>query len=154
MTARRSAFCEQEKRIHSKSFDELGNGAEEPRTQGPLVLIIDDDPDVADATAMLLDVMGYRTLVAADATGAREQLARSKDAPKAIICDLHLSRGCNGVDALREVRAAANRTIPAILVTGDTTSSTAGLLQDVEACHLLSKPADTDELLRLLRSFL
>lgn len=118
------------------------------------MLIIDDDPDVADATAMLLDVMGYRTLVAADASAAREQLARSKDAPKAVICDLHLSRGTNGVDALREVRAALNRTIPAILVTGDTSSSTAGLLEGVEACHLLSKPADTDELLRLLRSFL
>lgn len=121
---------------------------EETAASGALILIVDDDEEVAAATSLLLEIVGYRTLTAADAVSARERLAGT--VPQAVICDFHLRRGETGVDAIRGIRAAARSQVPAILVTGDTSGSVAEHLEGLEGCRLLSKPVDTDELLRLL----
>lgn len=126
--------------------------ADETTASNALILIIDDDNEVAEATAMLLEIVGYRTLIAADAVVARERLASAGGAPNAIICDFHLSRGTSGIDAIRDIRTALQAQVPAVLVTGDTSASVAERLKALETCHLLSKPVDTDELLQLLQS--
>jgi two-component system, sensor histidine kinase len=114
-----------------------------------VVLVIDDEPAVADATAMLLEVFGYRTLLASGITEALERVRTSVQAPDVMISDFHLGAE-TGEGAIEAVRQAIGRTIPAVLITGDTSTAGATLADGIAACELLSKPVDSDRLLEVL----
>ena len=120
-----------------------------------LILVIDDDRGVADATVMLLASAGFESVSAAGAAEAIEAL-NSRNGPGLglLICDYHLSDGQNGVDAIREIRARTDPRVPAILVSGDTSSSITQLLDELELCHLLRKPVDAEALLDLSQRML
>ena len=118
--------------------------------RGGSVLVIDDDEAVADATAMLLDVLGFDVTVANGIDHARARLLDGMPVPSLILCDFRLDGGETGVDAIRMVRDAAQICVPAVLVSGDTSFSTREALQGIENCHLLCKPVDEDELLGLI----
>lgn len=115
------------------------------------VLVIDDDTAVADATAMLLDASGFAAVVS-DGTGRARELALESP-PGLLVCDYHLS-GENGIDAIQALREASGRSIPAVLISGDTSASILDAVGSIEDCHLLSKPVDTDELLGLVARLL
>jgi two-component system, sensor histidine kinase len=122
---------------------------------GHLVLVVDDEPAVADATAMLLGVMGFDVIVAADSEQANRRLLERARTPNLLICDFHLDRGETGIDAIRAIRETAQQSVPAILVSGDTSSAMPKALQRIDGgCHLLSKPVDADELLDLVARLL
>jgi two-component system, sensor histidine kinase len=127
-----------------------------PRIQaqprGGVVLVIDDEPAVADATAMLLEVFGYRTLLADSIAEALERVRTAGQAPDVMISDYHLGVE-TGAAAIQAVREAIGRTIPAVLITGDTSTATGTLADRIEACELLSKPVDSDRLLEVLAKF-
>lgn len=115
------------------------------------VLVIDDEQAVADATAMLLEVVGFDVVVAGSAAQARELLVeRGGRSPSVLLCDFRLSRGESGVDAVRVVRADIGRTVPAIVVSGDTSSALQQALRGIDGCHVLSKPVNADELIELV----
>lgn len=65
------------------------------------VLVVDDDPDVRDSLAQLLNLGGYDVAAAEDGVGALFQLSRST--PDAIVSDLHMPR-MSGVALLSEIR--------------------------------------------------
>lgn len=111
------------------------------------VLVLDDNPAVADATGMLLEAVGHAVVVAADLTQAR-QLAAGK-ALNLLICDYHLGSSENGVDAIRALREASGFDVPAILVSGDTSSKVLTSVESVPKCHILTKPFDADQLVSL-----
>lgn len=118
------------------------------RTRGNgTVLVLDDDAAVADATVMLLDAMGFAAIVAADLAEARQRVLEAS--PSLLICDYHLGHGANGIDAIHALRAEGASNVPAILVSGDTSSALLDAIEAVDGCHVLSKPVDTDELLEL-----
>jgi PAS domain S-box-containing protein len=121
---------------------------------GGLVLVVDDDSAVADATALLLGTMDLEVMVAAGADHARRTLLERGVEPRLLICDYHLGTASNGVDAIAAIRGACGREIPAILVSGDTSSAIASRLEAVTRCHLLSKPVDADELMSLVERLL
>ena len=58
----------------------------------------------------------------------------------------------NGVDLVRAARQRTGRTIPAILVTGDTSPRAAGT--GIEKLQGLNKPIDVEELLASIRKLL
>jgi len=116
------------------------------------VLVIDDDQEVADATAMLLEVLGFDVVVATGIEMACSKLLNGSSMPGLILCDFRLDGGDNGLDAIQSVRDTAQRCVPAILVSGDTSFAARETLQGVENCHLLSKPVDADELLERIDS--
>jgi DNA-binding NtrC family response regulator len=119
-----------------------------------LILVVDDEPAVADATRMMLELEGHEVLVAANIGDVRRLVPDESSAPDVIVSDFHLSRDTTGIDAVRTVRAAAQRTIPAILVTGDTSSHMAVVKSQLPKCHVLSKPIDVDALLDHIQAFL
>lgn len=119
-----------------------------------LILVIDDEPAVADATRMMLELEGHEVLVAASIDDVRTLVPDASAAPDVIVSDFHLSRDTTGIDAVCTAREAAQRTIPAIIVTGDTSSHMAVVRSQLPKCLVLSKPIDVEALLDHLQSFL
>jgi hypothetical protein len=66
--------------------------------------------------------------------------------PDLIVSDFHLGSSLTGIDVIRELRALAGVTIPAILVTGDTSPRLANAENAVNL-DILSKPVDAAEFL-------
>ena len=81
------------------------------------ILIVDDDPSVADTFARLLKLEGFRVTTALDPAVGLE-LADSLR-PQAIILDMRMPI-VSGIQFLREVRARPHLVhIPVAIVTGD-----------------------------------
>jgi PAS domain S-box-containing protein len=117
--------------------------------EGTSVLIIDDDPAVAHATALLLSSLRADSVVASGAEAALKSLREGAEPPAILICDFHLGPSETGADAIRAIRRALGVQVPAIVVSGDTSRRVSDELLGLKCCHLLSKPVDTDELLNL-----
>jgi PAS domain S-box-containing protein len=130
-----------------------GSARRPPAKTGGTILIVDDDEAVARATAMFLQVVGFETAVAGSVAAAHERLAET-GAPDLIICDYHLADGANGIDAITAIRETAARPIPAVLITGDTSAGLIEAIQSVDACDVLSKPVDTNDLVARVRAVL
>lgn len=107
----------------------------------PIVLLIDDDQDVADAMQMLLQSYGFECYRAAGRDSALAML-ESGLTPGLVLCDYRLP-GVNGIEVIRQVRGALNIAVPSILVTGDTGMTE--MPADLEHCALLHKPVDVDQ---------
>ena len=120
--------------------------AEQPGPAGGLVVLVEDDVAVANAWALLLEADGYRVATAASASEAGA-LAAHVDAPPALlISDFHLADRSTGVQAVEAVRAHFDTSIPAFIVSGDTSK----VVEDASKlanCTLMSKPVDPDGLL-------
>lgn len=115
-----------------------------------LVMIVEDDTQVARAWERLLEAEGYRVLTAASSSGARSAVHHLAAPPSLIISDFHLTDGSNGIEAIAAIRDDVGRCVPAFIVTGDTSR----VFQDVERlqdCRMLKKPIGPDDLLDLVR---
>jgi len=117
------------------------------RAKNALIMLVDDDTRVARATQMFLELEGHQVWVA---SGLRETLALlqcEERIPDLILSDFHLESETTGIDVVTQIRALVGRSIPALIVTGDTSSR---LMADVEKssnCEVLSKPVVATELL-------
>lgn len=124
------------------------NLAGTPRCEGPIaglgVLIVDDEADVRQATAMLFERWECRPLTAATPAGA---LALAATAEVALV-DFHLGAEMDGI-ALIEALRAANPCLRVALVTADRAAATA-LRCDQGGIPILSKPLDPERLFRWL----
>ncbi|MTW19654.1 PAS domain S-box protein [Allochromatium palmeri] len=76
--------------------------AASPSGEKPQVLVVDDDPDVVDALAMLLEILGYPVAVARSGPEALE-LARQQ-CPRVALLDIGLP-GMDGLEIARRLRA-------------------------------------------------
>ena len=111
-----------------------------------LIVLIEDDVNVANAWGLLLEAEGYQVATAASAKEAAAVVKHLTMAPNLIISDFHLLDGSTGVEAVAMVREAFDRNIPAFIVTGDTSK----MIQEarlIENCVILNKPVNTDTLL-------
>jgi CheY-like chemotaxis protein len=91
-----------------------------PSPKGKLVVVVEDDRLVREATSSLLNSWGCR-VVAADCCGdAIAKLRELGERPDLIVCDYRLPQGSNGVDAIRLLRGSSM--IPAFLISADPSS--------------------------------
>ena len=113
-----------------------------------LVVGIDDDPLILEATEGLLRSWGCCVVAARSCDEALVRLAETGAGrrPDVIVCDYQLSRGATGVDAIERLRSAfpipALPPIPALLISGD-----AGSLRcevGSRGYRLLSKPVNAE----------
>ena len=120
--------------------------AELPEQASGLVILIEDDVNVADAWGLLLEAEGYRVATAASATETVALLKHLDEPPVLLISDFHLLDGSTGVEAVSLIRDFYESEIPAFIVSGDTSKvvKDARLLDN---CTLMSKPVDTARLL-------
>jgi two-component system, sensor histidine kinase len=118
----------------------------------PLVLLVDDDPGVRGATAMLLKVEGYRVVTASSLAEAAA-CARDHRGIALLMTDYHLRESDTGTQVIAAVRAALGRDLPTVLISGDTSSTVRDLKPD-DSVHVVSKPVDAEQLLSLLKTLL
>jgi CheY-like chemotaxis protein len=111
------------------------------RANGKLVVLIDDDPLVLDATCGLLRSWGCSVVIGMSSGSAIASLANQQRPPDLIISDFRLSDSETGIEAIAELRRAFNKSTPAFLISGDTSL---GALHEAQAAgfHLLYKPVD------------
>jgi signal transduction histidine kinase len=120
--------------------------------EGAKILLVENDPLSAEATAQLLERWGCdvaRTISTADAL---ERVRSLGLIPDAIIADLHLDGDESGLQAIDAIRQRARIDIPAMIVTADDSAEAerdAGLF----GLELLRKPVKPAEM-RALLSFL
>jgi len=136
-------------------FDEAGGASEAgAQMQAGLVVVVDDDHGVAEATVMLLGSLGIECIAVPGSADALQAVANRGGMPGLLICDYHLGNGETGIDAIRKIRGQTGASVPAILVTGDTSSSIARALEELDGCHLMSKPVDAGALFELAERLL
>jgi two-component system response regulator ResD len=78
------------------------------------VLVVDDEPTIAEVVARYLERAGYRTRVAADGVAAIEAAARQR--PDLVVLDLMLPR-IDGLEVMRRLREQDRDRIAVILLT-------------------------------------
>jgi CheY-like chemotaxis protein len=103
-----------------------------------LVVVIDDDPLVLEATGGLLRSWGFLVVAAESHAEAMTQLAKQGRRPDLIICDYRLSEGARGIEVIERLRSAYK--IPALLISGDGAAPLAET--DTGSYNLLHKPLD------------
>jgi two-component system, sensor histidine kinase len=121
--------------------------------RGRCVLVIDDERDIREATSRLLEGWGCQVVAAASADEALEQLLRQGRKPDLALCDLRLSGGENGVDAIERVRRRYGGSVAGIILTGDTAEADVldASRNDIDVLH---KPVQPIRLRRVVQSVL
>lgn len=116
------------------------------------VLVTEDEPSVLAATRLLLELEGYQVIAAMNRD---EALQRGREHPDIdlLVSDYHLKEDQTGLNVIAGIREQLARNIPAILVTGDTSSAIRKLPSDRQL-RLASKPIDAQELLTLMNELL
>jgi two-component system, sensor histidine kinase len=113
------------------------------------ILLVEDDPAVLNATRMLLKSDGYQVTAAVSLAEALEQ-ATNDPRIDLLVTDYHLRDGETGTQVIAALRAALDRPLQAVLMTGDTSSAIKELPRD-PGLRIASKPVNAEELLSLLR---
>lgn len=118
-----------------------GTGAV-PATILPRVLVVDDEPVVADAHARALRGSVAAVLIETDAERA---LARLQSEPfDVVVCDIQMP-GLSGTELLRAVREL-DLDLPVIFVTGAATVESAAAAVELGAFRYLAKPVTPAQL--------
>jgi two-component system response regulator MprA len=114
------------------------------------LLVVDDDPSVREALALLLDLNGFDVDTACDGREAIRTMAVAS--PDAVILDV-LMPGIDGIEVCRRMRAIGDRT-PVLMLTARTEvgERVAGL--EAGADDYLVKPFAREELVARLRALL
>lgn len=112
---------------------------------GVVVLVIDDDQDVLSGMQKLLSAWGCKTLAAKSAETALRVLSQHDKPPEIVFADYRLCDNKTGVEAIHAVFEELNRSIPAVIITGDTSPER---LRQVNSSgfRLLHKPVTPVEL--------
>jgi two-component system CheB/CheR fusion protein len=103
------------------------------------ILIVEDDPDIAELLVLFLTGEGHRVTLEKDGIDALANIEHAVLQPDLILSDYNLPRGMSGLQLATQVRTLLNREVPVIILTGDISSDT---LRDVgqQNCMHLSKP--------------
>jgi two-component system NtrC family sensor kinase len=121
-----------------------------PQIQAKTVLIVDDEPDLAELIADIVAAQGYGTLIAHSGQAAQHMLSADGGAISAILCDIRMpdGDGPSVYDWLSATRPELMRRIG--FVTGDTLGPSAGRFLARTGCPVIEKPFTPDDIGRVL----
>lgn len=111
-----------------------------------LVLVVEDDVAIAEATAMVIEDEGYECLIATESRNLLPIIKKVR--PDLVLLDLLLPDG-NGMDIAREIKKIGLK-IPVVMVTAR--ASAKSILTDGYAQAFLEKPYDVEDLLEIVNS--
>ena len=89
-------------RVTNEAASETTAGSQEPLSGGASVLLVDDNPDVADATSDLLKSMGCNAQIARDVEAALKLLEEKRF--DILLSDIVMAGAMDGLDLARIVR--------------------------------------------------
>ena len=113
------------------------------------VLLVDDNPDVADTLAMVIGLWGYDVQVGRD--GPEGVKLAQEFLPHVVLLDIGLP-GMDGYETAREVRRQGGRSVVLVALTGQDQQEAGARSRDAGFDHHLTKPVDTAALQQLLAS--
>jgi DNA-binding NtrC family response regulator len=142
---RASLFSSDRSHGHCARRDDL-RGSGVSVAQSDAILIIDDEPSVADALRLILGDQGHRVLVAATGRGGLE-LAR-RERVRVVITDLRLP-DISGLDVLGALRRERPH-LPVILITSHGTPELSAEARRAGAMAVLDKPFAPAEIISLV----
>lgn len=114
------------------------------------ILVIDDDENLRDTIALLLEREGFRPLLAADGQAGLQEAMSAQ--PSLILVDLRMP-GMSGIDVCKKVRAAGMQ-VPLIVLSAVGDELDKVLLLEIGADDYVVKPFGTRELLARIRAVL
>jgi PAS domain S-box-containing protein len=126
--------------------------AELPRGRNELILVVDDEPNVGEATRRVLESHGYRVLVAAEGEEALA-LFRLRTSEISLVLTDVMMPGMNGITMLREMHGVDPH-LKALVTSGMTSDYDHTKLVALGITELLSKPYSLRELLEAIQSAL
>ena len=119
--------------------------------QGTRVLVIDDESMIRLGMRKVLEEWGC-TVMEAESIGQALELLGQDCAIDMILTDYRLREGETGIEAIRRIHSTCNKTLPAIILTGDTDPQRLREAKD-SGFRLLHKPVSPGKL-RSLMSYL
>ena len=114
------------------------------------LLFIDDEESIRDSMSLLLSEWDYEVLVAGSIQEACALAAHHPEPIHALLSDLRLRNGEDGLQAIEAVRQVLGYPIPSVLVTGDTSPEQVKRVHD-SGHRVLFKPVLPKELFSMLR---
>jgi DNA-binding response OmpR family regulator len=112
------------------------------------VLVIDDEPSVADALKVILSDSGYRAVVATSGREALEELGKRR--LDLAIIDVRLP-DMSGLDVLRHLRRS-HTNVTVIIITAHYTPELAAESLSLGAAGVLAKPFSPSDLLTMIET--
>jgi len=125
----------------------------EPAARRGTILLVEDDPDIAEFLGLFLRGEGHRVTIARDGPAALASIERAALEPGLLLTDYNLPSQMNGLELAAAVRLRLHRDIPVIVLTGDISIQTLNIVTD-QHCRYLSKPVKLDELSQTIETLL
>src|SRR5262245_27439609 len=111
----------------------------------PLVMVVDDDEDIRETLAELLQDEGYRVMAVANGREALERLRENHDKPRVILLDLMMPV-MDGWQFHREQQVDPTlASIPVVVITAAGAQQASSIPVD----QVLAKPLGIDDVLRV-----
>lgn len=111
---------------------------------GPLVLVVDDDPEMSRLIRTILTASGYRGVAAYDAM--QGMMVAQREVPALIIVDLHMPAG-GGLKLLEKLKSVPKTAaVPLLVLTADDSVGLPEKARTLGAEEFLLKPLDPDQL--------
>jgi DNA-binding NtrC family response regulator len=112
---------------------------------GARIAIVDDEKMVVEGMRALFATWGAQVIGAESADALLGALAESATCPDLLIADYRLKRNELGTDAIARLREELGPWLPALLISGDSSSATLSMLRQ-SGVEFLLKPVRPDEL--------
>ena len=125
----------------------MTNGIHATAPKAAPILVVEDDRDMAETTARLLNLFGHQVQVARDGYEAIE-LAR-RDRPRYVLLDIGLP-GIDGYEVALRLRRECRDPLLIIAITGYGQMSDIARAREAGIDHHMLKPTDLTALLPLL----
>ncbi len=119
-----------------------------PRGRGELVLVVDDDDAVREASERTLDAFGYRVVTAANGAEAVAAFTRNRGRVAIVVMDLMMPV-MDGASAIRALRALDPK-VKIVVATAHLDPEALHAHAGVDVAYQLEKPFDANALLRVL----
>jgi DNA-binding response OmpR family regulator len=114
------------------------------------ILVVEDDPNIADLVEVYLRRDGYRVVQATD--GERGLAALERERPRLVVLDVGLPGGVDGFEVCRRIRAAGE--VPVVLLTARDTEVDRVLGLELGADDYVTKPFSPRELAARVKAIL
>ena len=125
-------------------------------TEAPgTIVVVEDDPNIADLVDLYLRRDGFRVILAAD--GAAGLAAIAREQPRLVVLDVGLPGGVDGLEVCRRVRSSAppsGRTVPIVMLTARDGEVDRILGLELGADDYVTKPFSPRELVARVRAIL
>jgi two-component system, chemotaxis family, CheB/CheR fusion protein len=122
-------------------------------TKNTSILVVEDDPDVRELLAILLEAEGYSVTIAFDGVEALELMKKGTLKPGLVIADYNLPKGMDGLQLAAQLRVFSGALMPVIILTGDISTHTISEIVRADCVHL-NKPVKLKKMMSIIDTLL